>query len=457
MKPKIRILHVDDSFHDRILIQDALEKEQDEYEVIAADSREKFEKYLLEYEFDLVLSDFNILGFDGLRVLDIVKNKDPELPVIIVTGTGSEEIAIQAIKMGASDYVIKTAKHIRGLSPTIKSILKHKAVAKEHKIANELLKESEQLFKSLSETVPVGIFRTDTFGNTTYVNPRWCEIAGIDFQQAVGTGWLNAIHPDDRNPIIEGWKQAVADNSFSVAEYRFLKNDGTIAWVNGKAVPQKDESGKIIGYIGTTTDITERKAIEENLKENEKKFRKLIELAPVGFVVSDSNQNGIMSNIKFKEITGYTIDDIPSVDEWWLRAYPDEEYREKIRKQSEIAIERAMKTHTKISPIESMVTCKDGSLRCLEIGFEPIGGINIISFIDITDRKNSEDELLSLKNELEERVKEQTKELKIKIQELEKFHEITLNREFRITELREEVKRLKNILDQNGIDSGLTS
>jgi len=58
---------------------------------------------------------------------------------------------------------------------------------------------------------------------------------------------------------------------------------------------------------------------------------------------------------------------------------------------------------------------------------------------------------------LEERVKEQTKELKIKIQELEKFHEITLNREFRITELREEVKRLKNILDQNGIDSGLTS
>ena len=75
MKPKIRILHVDDSFHDRILIQDALEKEQDEYEVIAADSREKFEKYLLEYEFDLVLSDFNILGFDGLRVLDIVKNK----------------------------------------------------------------------------------------------------------------------------------------------------------------------------------------------------------------------------------------------------------------------------------------------------------------------------------------------------------------------------------------------
>ncbi|OFX27669.1 MAG: hypothetical protein A2041_07940 [Bacteroidetes bacterium GWA2_31_9b] len=221
MKTKIRILHVDDSVHDRILVLDALEKEHGEYEVVSADNRNKFEKLLSECEFDLVLSDFNILGFDGLQVLEVVKSKKPDLPVIIVTGTGSEEIAIQAMKMGAADYVIKSVKHIQSLSPTIKSVLEHKLLVKNHNEALELLKENEQLFKTLAEEAPVGIFKTDSFGNTTYVNPRWCEIAGLNFQEANGKGWINAIYPDDKNMLTEEWQKALYNNSPSVIEYRF--------------------------------------------------------------------------------------------------------------------------------------------------------------------------------------------------------------------------------------------
>jgi signal transduction histidine kinase len=152
MKAKIRILHVDDNIHDRQLVKDALLNEHGDFEIVEAENREKFEQQLAENNFDLVLSDFNILGFDGLQVLQIVKERKPGLPVIIVTGTGSEEIAIQAMKMGATDYVIKSVKHIQGLVPTIKTVLKLKKMQDEVEKAQILLQESEVRLRELNAT-----------------------------------------------------------------------------------------------------------------------------------------------------------------------------------------------------------------------------------------------------------------------------------------------------------------
>ncbi len=131
MKNKIKVLHIDDSPLDRQLVIDALKNEHDQFEVFSASTKSSFEKLLKEREYDIVLSDFNILGFDGLSVLKIVKDNKPDTPVIIVTGTGSEEIAIEAMKMGASDYVIKTVSHIRGLSITIFKVLEKERLTNE--------------------------------------------------------------------------------------------------------------------------------------------------------------------------------------------------------------------------------------------------------------------------------------------------------------------------------------
>jgi DNA-binding NtrC family response regulator len=120
MKNKIRILYIDDNLHDRQLVYNALQKKHGEFEVVEADSRQKFEQYLEGNDFDLVLSDFNILGLDGLKVLQIIKKKKPKMPVIIVTETGSEEIAVDAFISGAVDYVIKSEKYIHNLIPTIR-------------------------------------------------------------------------------------------------------------------------------------------------------------------------------------------------------------------------------------------------------------------------------------------------------------------------------------------------
>jgi len=118
-----RVLCVDDSAFDRDLVRDSLEHAQRPFSLELASSRESFEQKLASGGFDLVLSDFNILGFDGLDVIEMVRSKAPGLPVIIVTGTGSEEVAVEAMRKGAADYVIKTPRHIRKLPETIEAVL----------------------------------------------------------------------------------------------------------------------------------------------------------------------------------------------------------------------------------------------------------------------------------------------------------------------------------------------
>lgn len=120
------------------------------------------------------------------------------------------------------------------------------------------LRQSEQRYQTLANVSPVGIFRTRVDGFTTYVNPAWCQIAGISSEEAIGDGWMKAVHPDDRAHLSANWNNSVHNHSLSTADYRFVHSDGTIVWVIGKAVPELDAENNIVGYVGTITDITDR-------------------------------------------------------------------------------------------------------------------------------------------------------------------------------------------------------
>ena len=133
------------------------------------------------------------------------------------------------------------------------------------KIADIALKESELRFRALAESAPVGIFKTDALGVTNYVNPRLCEISQLSQAEALGNGWLKAVHPDDIENIVAGWQETLASFDVSKTEYRFIHPDGSIAWVFGQAIPHNDKDGNFLGYIGTITDITERKKMETDL------------------------------------------------------------------------------------------------------------------------------------------------------------------------------------------------
>ena len=135
--------------------------------------------------------------------------------------------------------------------------------------------ESERRYHTLAEVSPVGIFHTDEKGSTTYVNPRWCQISGMTYEAAMGNGWFDAVHEEDKDKLRRGWEEATSKKEVSVSEYRFVRPNGSIAWVIGQAIPERDTEGNIVGYVGTTTDITERKKYEKELEETSEKLRQL--------------------------------------------------------------------------------------------------------------------------------------------------------------------------------------
>ena len=152
----------------------------------------------------------------------------------------------------------------------------------ERKRAELALKESERRYQTLALVSPVGIFRTNANGDTVYVNPQWCQISGLSVKEALGDGWLKAVHPDDVERLIQGWRSATMVKNESIAEYRFLRPDGKVIWVLGQATPEVNHKNQIVGYVGTITDITKIKETEEKLKENEAFLSDIVNAQPTG-------------------------------------------------------------------------------------------------------------------------------------------------------------------------------
>jgi PAS domain S-box-containing protein len=136
----------------------------------------------------------------------------------------------------------------------------------EHVRAERALRASEERFRVLAEVSPVGIFRTDAAGQCTYVNSRWCEIAGMSATEALGDGWTRALHPHDVSVVAPQWQSAVADGRFR-AEYRFGRAGDRWNWVLGQALPERGHDGAVTGYVGTVTDITDLKQAQAEIEE----------------------------------------------------------------------------------------------------------------------------------------------------------------------------------------------
>jgi PAS domain S-box-containing protein len=139
------------------------------------------------------------------------------------------------------------------------------------KLAELALQESERRFRTLASHAPVGIFQTGSHGGNVFVNESWCAMAGLTPAQAYGDAWADAVHPDDRDRVLGDWKAAAAEGRKSEATFRFLHRDGAVTWVQGAAVPLRNDAGELIGYIGNVADITPHKRFEEELREADRR------------------------------------------------------------------------------------------------------------------------------------------------------------------------------------------
>ena len=172
---------------------------------------------------------------------------------------------------------------------------------KERQAVQQALQESEAIFHTLASAAPVGILHTDIIGKPLYANERCFEMSGLTKLQMEPEHWAHATHPQDRKRVKNEWAEAVrAQRGFSM-EYRFLRPDGSIVWVQGQAEPERDHAGNLLGFVGTITDITAIKRGEENLRLSAAVFDNTRE----GIMVTNAENRIVMVNHAFSEITRY--------------------------------------------------------------------------------------------------------------------------------------------------------
>ncbi|HKK80770.1 MAG TPA: PAS domain S-box protein, partial [Prolixibacteraceae bacterium] len=166
----------------------------------------------------------------------------------------------------------------------------------ENKAIEQELKKSHKLFENLAKNVSVGIYKTDKNGQTTYVNPKWCEITGLQEHEAMGLRWANSIHPDDRERVKQNWQKLVENPGSYTTEYRYLHSNGEEVWVQGQISPDYDPEENIHGYIGTITVITERVQAEQRIKTNFNLLNTIIENIPDTLYMKDAEGRKLIAN-----------------------------------------------------------------------------------------------------------------------------------------------------------------
>jgi PAS domain S-box-containing protein len=185
------------------------------------------------------------------------------------------------------------------------------------KQAELALLASQRRYQTLTEASPVCIFHTDAAGNCIYVNQRWSEITGLSLEEAHESGWAKTLHPDDRDRVFADWYAAAAAQVPFKSEYRFVRPDGQITWVIGQALPELGNDGEIIGYVGTITDISNRKQIEQELRQ----LSTALENAVEGISRLDTQGRYVAVNKAYADITGYQIEEMIGM-EWPRTVHP---------------------------------------------------------------------------------------------------------------------------------------
>lgn len=288
----------------------------------------------------------------------------------------------------------------------------------EQKKSKKALIENEVLFHTLAKMSPVGIFRTTADGYTTYVNPRWCELSGLSPDEALGDNWVKSVHADDRERIINDWKQATNRGVAAEAEFRFVHPSGKIIWILVNAVPERNKN-IITNYVGTITDITEQKQNEkifqqqaEEVKIQSEKYLELIDLATDAFFQGDPNGNLIMVNKAACSLTGFSKKELLQKNLETLL------YFEGHRKNP---LRYDLLNEGVVLKNERQVKTKDGKLIYVEMNSKKMPDGTYQSFFrDVTSRKINE-ELLRLKNAEYKELNEQLNVSKAKAEESDKL------------------------------------
>lgn len=180
----------------------------------------------------------------------------------------------------------------------------------ERRQMEEALRQSEERFRTLTSLAPVGIFLADSKQECLFVNERWCELAGMSSEEALGQGWRRAVHPQDLARLSSEWSAHTESGENFTLEFRFNTPKGEVTWLFARGVPMHDGNGATTGWLGTITDITERKKAEEALRASEERYRAFYDNNPSMFFTVDVSGTVISVNTYGAERLGYRVEDL---------------------------------------------------------------------------------------------------------------------------------------------------
>ena len=258
----LRILLLEDSTTDAELIQELLEADHFVCEVTRVQTRAEFLAALEDGEIDLILADYKLPSFDGLSALKLTLSARPDLPFIFVSGSLGEEIAIEALNIGATDYVLKT--RLSRLVPSVQRALREARERAERKKAEEALRRSEMYLAEAQRLSHTGSFGWNVSTGELYWSDETyrifeCEPTTKPTVQLV----IDRTHPDDRMRLRQIIDRAAMERSEFIAEHRLLMADGSVKYVQAVAHRLTGEDPERLVFVGAVTDITERKRAEE--------------------------------------------------------------------------------------------------------------------------------------------------------------------------------------------------
>ena len=265
---KLRLLHLEDDGDYVDLAGKLLEKEGFALDLVRAAGRTEFEQALEQGRFEIILADYRVPGYGGLQALALAREKCPLTPFLVVSGTIGEQVAIDSLKAGATDYVLKLWPE--RLGPTVRrAVQEAQEKARRRQVETELL-QKENYFRALTENALDILTILNREGNFVYNSASAKRVLGLEPRQVLGTSLFSLVHPQDLPEMKRAFEEALRHPERAVRlECRFRHADGT--WRYLEAVGQSRlDNPQVAGLIVNSRDVTDRRRLEEQLRQAQK-------------------------------------------------------------------------------------------------------------------------------------------------------------------------------------------
>jgi PAS domain S-box-containing protein len=305
IKP-IRILIAEDVPADAELVKREINKSVQNVSYKIVETRSDFTESVIHFKPDIVITDYRMPTFDGMSAIKIVFDLSPLTPVIVVTGSLNEEIAVNCLKSGAVDYVLKES--LKRIGQAVLNALEQKHVKQDKLNAEKALVESEERFRRLTENAQDLIYRLEIVPEKrlSYISSSALHFTGYSPEEHYNNFELffKLVYSDDQN-IAEDWTKTEKEIR-KPRIYRWIRKDEKVIWSEHRNIPIYDQSGILVAVEGIARDITKQRITEGKLKL----LSRAIQQNPVSIVITDTKGNIEYVNPAFIRKSGYSADEV---------------------------------------------------------------------------------------------------------------------------------------------------